>query len=423
MTTTLVNKVGPWVTGREFWNRETESARLIQLLGQGENIIIAAPRRIGKTSLIRESLNRINGSGEMIGIMVDIQDCSKPEEAIVAISMALKPYQSIWRNILGVFKNFLGTLINKVEEIGNDVITLKIREGVAGDWQLKGNEILEIIAKADDPVVLALDELPVMVNRMLRKESGQITENSRTQTEVFLSWLRKAMLHHQERIRWIVCGSIGLGPILSQARLNHTIGHLRSLPLYPWEDKVADECLCALAAEVNLSLPKSSRQKMIELLGCNIPHHVQMFFSYVHEHCLHHSIENPTPEDIKKVYERSMLSTRGHAELADLEERLHRVLGGQLIILALDLLTEAAVVGELSGEAADFLANWNAPHIQPTEPKEALRTVLGVLEHDGYLEREAGKGGYKFVSKLVRDWWHRRFQFGYLPAKSRAEVK
>jgi hypothetical protein len=418
MKNTLKNKVGPWVIADEFWDREKETQRFIELIDDGENLLIVAPRRIGKTSLVKESLRKIEARNHDIGLFVDVQDCSGPEEVIVAISIATRPYQRVWRKITGVFKTIFGNLFDRIDEIGIDLITLKIREGVAGDWQEKGAQILEALAETDLPIILAMDELPVMVNRMLRPKANRVTDESRQQTEVFLSWLRKVMGKYQGRIRWVVCGSIGLEPILSQCKLTHTIGHLRSFQLSPWENEVADGCLQALAAHAQIALPDASREKMLALLGCNIPQYVQMFFGYVKDHCLLKSINTPNPEDIQRVYDQYMLSTRGHAELSDLEERLHRVLGQELAVLAFDLLTEAAVEGVLTDSAATALAEWNQALFQPMEPQAALRMVMGVLRHDGYL-RAKDNQGHRFVSNLVRDWWQRRFQLGYLPAKER----
>ena len=50
--------------------------------------------------------------------------------------------------------------------------------------------------------------------------------------------------------------------------------------------------------------------------------------------------------------------------------------------------------------------------------KAAQHEILRVLEHDGYLERDGD--GYRFVSRLVRDWWKNRHSFGYTPILERA---
>ncbi len=90
------------------------------------------------------------------------------------------------------------------------------------------------------------------------------------------------------------------------------------------------------------------------------------------------------------------------------------VLGSKRLPLALELLTETAVVGVLSSDAARFLHDERCAEV---EGRGELRDVLDLLEHDGYLRRS--DGSYLFVSKLVADWWRRRFGFGYRPVSRR----
>jgi uncharacterized protein len=119
-----------------------------------------------------------------------------------------------------------------------------------------------------------------------------------------------------------------------------------------------------------------------------------------------------------------MLSTRGHAELSHMEERLKLVLGEKDLPLTLDLLTEAAVVGVLTQEAAGVLARDNAALVEPgaaaEKPQEVLRRVMDVLRHDGYLiDNDAG--ALVFASRLLRDWWKGRFAFEFIAAAERGK--
>ena len=83
--------------------------------------------------------------------------------------------------------------------------------------------------------------------------------------------------------------------------------------------------------------------------------------------------------------------------------------------MALELLTEAAVTGRLAANSALTIAQGYTFGSLPAA--EVQRQVLEVLEHDGYVERD--KAGYRFVSKLLRDWWKARNQFGYIPTDQR----
>jgi hypothetical protein len=83
--------------------------------------------------------------------------------------------------------------------------------------------------------------------------------------------------------------------------------------------------------------------------------------------------------------------------------------------MALELLTETAVVGHLTAEATTAVSQGYAFDAFPAP--EAQRQVLEVLEHDGYIERKEDR--YRFVSRLLRDWWKARHGFGYIPTSKR----
>lgn len=402
------NKVGPWVIGEDFFNREAEVERLTQLIDEGHNVLLVAPRRIGKTSLVRETFRRMDARERDYLLFVDVQDCKTPEDVIVEIALAAQPYG----NLKTKFTDAFDSLLNGVRDNVDSIFELRFREAIVGDWRAKARKIVQTLAEADRSIVICLDELPIMLNRLITKP-GDPAEH-RVEAEVFLSWLRRAFTAHPDKVRWIVCGSIGLEPILARHNLSFTIGHLRALHLPPWDRATADACLRSLAAGQGYDWPEECREVLLDRLAHFIPHHVQMYFGHVIDDWRRRGATTLTAEDVDRVWHKHMLSTRGHAELADYEERLLRVLEKTAVDLALALLTEAAVVGRLKpAAAAAIVENHRLDHSE-----KSLRDVLRVLEHDGYLERDGDSGGWVFVSPLIRDWWSRRFGTGYEPVST-----
>lgn len=56
----------------------------------------------------------------------------------------------------------------------------KLRAGIdTGNWRQKGEEVLAALAGNDRPVVLAIDELPILVNRLLKGYDYRITPERR----------------------------------------------------------------------------------------------------------------------------------------------------------------------------------------------------------------------------------------------------
>ncbi len=409
MHTKLPNKFGPWVTGDEFFNRTAEVERLTQLLDERNNILLVAPRRIGKTSLVRETFRRMEERGRDYLLFADLQDCKTPEDVIVTLSLAAQPYRKLASKVADAFSSFWAGFRDNVESAATgDLLELRFREGIAGDWRVKAGRIVQKLAEADRPIAICLDELPVMLNRFVTGPGDP--EERRATAEVFLSWLRRTVTAYPDKVRWIVCGSIGLEPILARHNLSFTVGHLRAFHLPPWDRPTADACLGSLAAAEGHDWPVASRNALLHKLAHFIPHHVQMYFGHVIDDCGMRGVKVPTATDVERVWKTHMLSTRGHAELADYEERLLRVLDKNAVDLALALLTEAAVVTRLRMDAASRIMDRH----RLEQPQKTLRDVLRVLEHDGYLEMDGESGEWVFVSPLIRDWWKHRFGTGYV---------
>lgn len=411
----LKRALGNWVDGDRFWNREAELELLLEYLEEGAHLLIVAQRRIGKTSLMREAARRL---GERCTcLQVDLQKSHSPADAIVELSIATRPHGSLWEKTKGVFSSVLGKAAERVESLQLDDLTVTLRSSVtAGDWQAKGDRLFETLAAADKDVVVFFDEVPILVSRILHGDDFQITPDRRAETDAFMSWLRDNCIRHRGKVRVVVTGSIGIEPILRRAGLSATLNVLTPFELAPWDRETAAGCLEALAKSYRLEFQPEAVETLLDHLGVCIPHHVQMFFDNLYRTARQRKLEVISSDLVDQVYEHNMLSVRGHAELSHLEERLKLALGPHLHPLALDLLTEAAVSLELSPEAALALAR---EHLTGQEnPGDEVREILGILEHDGYLEK-APDGSYAFVSRLLRDWWHAHFGFAFTPADER----
>ena len=295
-------------------------------------------------------------------------------------------------------------------------IGIKLRAGLtSANWVEKGDSLLSILAESELPVLLLIDEVPLMVNRMLKGENFRITPERKAKVDEFMSWLRKNSLEHQGKIRIVLSGSIGFEPILYQAGLSATINNFQPFDLKPWNDPTAIGCLQALAAEYGIQFKNDADAAMVRRLGCCIPHHVQMFFTHVYDRCKRRGRMEFYPDEVNDIYESEMLGIRGHAELTHYEERLKIVLGPELFTLALEMLTEAAVTGCLTRESLAALQK--GCEFGERNVQDASEEILRVLEHDGYIK--AGKGGFLFESYLLRDWWKKRYEYFHVPVLER----
>ena len=424
MTAELRKAGANWVIGERFFDRERELATLKERVDDRTHTLITAQRRMGKTSLVRELLRQLNNDGEYETLFVDLEGAENAGDAIAEIAFEARSLEGVWPQIRAQFSNFVQSVSDRVDSVTLSAsqmadVKIQLRGGVAsGNWRESGDRIFASLSQSEKPIVLAIDELPILVNRLLKGHDFSITTDRREATDLFLSWLRLNGQAYRDKITLIISGSVGLEPILRQAGLSAHANIFSSFELRHWDEATAMGCLGALARSYGMSLPDEVQAEMCRRLRCCIPHHVQQFFDYLHQHL--RQIDRPvaTLEDVAFVYERDILGVRGQIDLEHYESRLRMILGDRGYRTALDLLTEAAVnegvltniaVGMYIEEASDL----------DEEDAVPIGDVIYSLEHDGYFERHSR--GYRYVSGLLQDWWHARHSAYFTSIEERVQ--
>ena len=119
---------GSWVTGENFFNRENELKLFSGRIREGANILLTAQRRMGKTSLMREVMRRLEN--EFICLFVDFQKTKNAPDAITELSLATNPFKSLWEKTIDLFSNMLKPFKDHIEQIDLSEIGIKIRADI-----------------------------------------------------------------------------------------------------------------------------------------------------------------------------------------------------------------------------------------------------------------------------------------------------
>ncbi len=399
-----------WVDGDRFFDRETELEILEERVRDGTHTLLTAQRRMGKTSLVRELLRRLGETNDFDVIFVDLEAAMDLSDMVAELGIQVRSVQGAWGRIKANFANVLKGVTNQIEELSVSELKVKLRAGInAGNWSQRGDAVFSALADNERCVVLALDELPILVNRLLKDENGRITPEGKRETDAFLSWLRRNGQDHKGQVSIIISGSVGLEPILEQAGLSAHANIFPTFDLKPWSKKTAALCLNELANTYNVVLSLKVRQYMCSRLRCCIPHHVQMFFDRLHDHLRRESRQDASVEDVEWVYMHEMLGVRGQIDLQHYEGRLETILGKTGYPIALEILTHTATQGYLDD---DVVCEYKM-YFPVQDGVPSVEYVLHVLHHDGYLERWEDDVS-RFVSSLLEDWWRSRYGHNYV---------
>jgi hypothetical protein len=379
----------------------------VRLLRSGANISIIAPRRIGKTSLMREVAQR--SASELSAIHIDLQSATMPADVVTELTIASRGHHELHRRVRAAILD----KIEAVDKLSYGELVVQVRDVAAKNWQRAADRLLDELAAQQPPTVIYIDELAILVNRLLYSEDATPTAEQIARVDELMSWLRAATIRHAGKLRFVIASSIGLSPILARARLSATLNTFTPFPLAPWDYGTATGALLALANAAHIEWADGAPQAVIARLGVCIPHHVQVFWSHLQLDARRRNVFRVTEQDVERVFRSEMLSSHGHAELSHYEERLQSMLGKRAFELAIDLLSEAAICGPLSFPAARTLAAAHGP--------AALREVMDVLLHDGYLQLDDET--YQFPSVYLREWWKTRHRATHRPLAERLEVR
>ena len=94
-----------WVDGDRFFDREAELQLLRERVENGTHTLLTAQRRMGKTSLVRELLRRLDEDGEFATVFVDWEGAMDPADALAELATQARPLQGVRRRMASWLRN------------------------------------------------------------------------------------------------------------------------------------------------------------------------------------------------------------------------------------------------------------------------------------------------------------------------------
>ena len=400
----MKSSTGRWVTGNDFFDREQELIALETRVRDLNHTLLTGQRRMGKTSLARELGRRLEAQGWGF-LPVNVEGATSPEDVIARMAEAVHPIRPIARRLAASMRHWLRDVSNRVEHISAYEFSVKIRSGLEpGNWRRHGQQLLHDCAHYDRPVLLVIDELPIFLNRLLKRDAHA--------PEEFLSWLRGVLQDLGDgSLVLIVSGSIGLQPLVTRLGIPDRINHLDPFRLGPWSRGTCIACFERLAESYDLTVDEGVPKAVYDALGLGIPQHLQSFFARLRDFATMQRRGRLSISDVDEVYYKELLGPSGSSDLAYYETRLRDGLEEETHRIAVEILAEAATQEVFTAAARRNLERRHSALVD--DAPDRIADALDVLMHDGYLE--ACDDGYRFLSRLLKDWWSARFRDHHAP--------
>lgn len=375
------------------------------------NILLVAPRRFGKTGVMRYVLKRPHDN--YIPVYIDVEDISDPKNFASEILAAILEQNKLRKIITSITKlpGSIKEFITKhIDELGPEEFKVKLKEALPESWESIVKRLVLEMEKSKETVVFIFDEFPQMVENIARKHNPEAARN-------ILVWFRSLRMRQKEelrRFRFIIAGSTSIDMTLRELNMSDKLNDFFRLPIDPIEPKYARKLLNGLAETHDLTFSQEAFDIFFELIGAPIPYFIHLFFSQL---LLEPSLKERelSPDDISKVYHKRVLGRSCHKYFDHYRQRLKRY--GEPRERG-----AVAILCEIAGTATNRVSDSHLYSVYKKARKKGdseleFRDIMADLECDWYVSLDPSTNEYYFLLDIVKDWWNRFYQRLPIPGK------
>ena len=382
-------KIGPPVTGADFFGRQKELEYVWKLIQGGNNMIFPSPRRVGKTSFALRILEEARALGWHT-IEINLESCRNEQAFLEQLVSQLRD-MSTWETI----KEKGNTLFEFLSRFKPSVEAGGVK--VSLEWNSHKREAytqLNQLLDHSEPMLIFLDGVTVLLTSLMNEENGQ------KETEAFLHWLRGLRIEKDSKIKWIFCSSVGIENFTHAHNLSSTLNDTHPYELKSFSRKESEDMLDRLAQDNQVQLTTKHKAQILDKLHYFLPFFLQLIFEkikYLHE------VEDVVPDEniVNKAYEQLCRGDHFNTWI----ERIN-LQYGDLSNSALGLLSQICQA-KTGLERTSLLNHLIGRNPDSEKAENDLSRLLYMLSNDGYLSEEDSL--YRFRSPLLRDFWFQRF--------------
>lgn len=385
------NVVGQTPRGNDFFPREAIINKIYRRLDAGQNLFLAAPRRVGKTSIMRAMEDAPRAGFQFIYIITEsINDIESYYHKLLTATLGSDAVSNLFQK-----RESIRSLVQEIA--GSISIKLPWLEIQAnkGDKQETNQAAFEkLLLKLDtgeDTIVIMIDEFPQTVENIRENHGNQVAET-------FLRLNRAQRQTTNSRIRFILTGSIGLPAVVKKLTSDSVINDLNVVEIPPLSETEATEMCRQLLQQYNVDFDETVIPYLLDRISWLIPFHMQLGAQELID-LYENSGQRLTHSDVDKAFQQ-MLNFRNDIYFNHYYSRLQEAFTEGQYLVALDLL--ARLSGKETLDKAEVRA------IGEAISSKEMESLLESLEYDGYIFYDEPHASYRFQSALLRQWWNKK---------------
>ena len=378
--------VGQAVRGDNFWDRKNEILDIWDAIESGSHILISAPRRVGKTSIMYKILDEPKAN--FIPLYIDTESADSENEFWQKLFHAL--YNEEFTNKL---QSFSKTLFERIKNIKIEKITLSgvvFGDGEILDYKEAFKRLIKDLDN-DKKIIIMIDEFAQTIENIIKYEDEK---NALSLLKTHRELRQDSKI--SSKVTFIYAGSIGLESVVAKLSATKHINDLNSVKVTPLENDDAIKFVNKLCTQNGIKIEENEIQYLLEQIEWLIPFYIQLIL-----------------QEIKKLYRREVLVTnevinqaiqnafehRNHFE--NWQSKLKEAFDKDTYLFAKEVLNK---ISEKQTYKYSKIINLSVKH---KLEEDIAREVIHSLIYDGYINNNDEAKIYRFNSPILRLWWYK----------------
>jgi len=370
----------------QFFPRPKIRRAILEALELNQNILISSPRRVGKSSVI---LNLVDNPDERFyAVYINTEGIDNGEKFFQQVLSEifnldnLDQFGKFSKEATQFFKGWSERIAGF--KIAGTSIDMRQSDKVSYFDQLK--QFLKEVNLGEKRIVLLLDEFPVTLEHILKKEGKDAAA-------FFLNQNRELRQNpnYQHKIRYVYTGSIGLMNVAKRLEATDRVNDLLEIPVGPLNETDARE-LVRLIYLFRLKREPSDRESdlILQKIGRYFPNYIQLIVNELG------NLEEENTHDILIEKAFANMIAIGNNQLQHYKGRLSKIFEENEKRFVLKLLLQ---IKESSGLHRNEILNL----AEGEGLRDGLDDILDTLFHDGYLAENQDR--ITFYSIILENWW------------------
>ena len=376
-----------------YFPRKQIEQKIWRKIKQGENLLLAAPRRTGKSSILK-FIEKHPEPNYLIKYK-SVQSIDSTNEFFKHLYILLLEDDLVfahYKRYLNKAANTLKKFISRIRGISLEGVEISPDEKI--DYHHEFCTLLGMLPEDMGTLVFLIDEFPDAVKN--------IAGESEKQGIHFLQLNRDLRLGSANpKFQFVYTGSIGLGNVVNKLGRLDLINDIINITVSPLSFEEGRLFIQRLALGLqkrgdNLILGENIIEYILAKDSWRIPYYIQII---VDELC-EEAQDTDLPVDEKAVDRTIFRIIQDRYAYQDYFEnwktRLKQALEIDEYRFAIQALNQISTHGSMDFNQLHDLA--------VSLGIDDVKAVINILEYDGYISRD--KGEYRFNSIILKEWWY-----------------